>query len=339
MSIYHYFYKITNNINKKYYYGVHNTNNLNDGYMGSGKALRKAYEKYGILNFSKEILKFFDTSEDAFNYERMIVNNDIVKDPDSYNIKTGGDGWQNEINKLGKVVVTDGIQVFQVDNTDERYLSGQLYSPIKGKVCVKDKDNNAFFVSIEDERYKSGELIPVSKGLKTSEQTKQKISNALKNRKYPNRTGIKCWVYKYVNNNYENKLILLNDLDAYLKDNWQKGRKTGQLCVPHKSSKNISRNIGSNNPNYGKTYVYRELLDGKFESKSIPKNQLDDYLNNGWIKGRKIGKTKRDYMKGKNYPSYEEICEKYNELKSWVKTAQYFGFSEKVLRLIRKKNN
>ena len=44
-------------------------------------------------------------------------------------------------------------------------------------------------------------------------------------------------------------------------------------------------------------------------------------------------------MKGKNYPSYEEICKKYNELKSWVKTAQYFGFSEKVLRLIRKKNN
>lgn len=85
--------------------------------------------------------------------------------------------------------------------------------------------------------------------------------------------------------------------------------------------------------------LYRELLDCKFENKSIPKNQLDDYLNNGWIKGRKIGKTKRDYMKGKNYPSYEEICEKYNELKSWVKTAQYFGFSEKVLRLIRKKNN
>ena len=80
--------------------------------MGSVKALRKAYEKYGILNFSKEILKFFDTSEDAFNYERMIVNNDIVKDPDSYNIKTGGDGWLNEINKLGKVVVTDGILVF-----------------------------------------------------------------------------------------------------------------------------------------------------------------------------------------------------------------------------------
>ena len=44
-------------------------------------------------------------------------------------------------------------------------------------------------------------------------------------------------------------------------------------------------------------------------------------------------------MKGKHYPSYKENSEKYNTLKSWVKTAQYFGFSEKVLRLIRKKNN
>ena len=31
--VYNYFYKITNNINNKFYYGVHCTNNLNDGYI------------------------------------------------------------------------------------------------------------------------------------------------------------------------------------------------------------------------------------------------------------------------------------------------------------------
>jgi len=57
---FYYFYKITNLINQKFYFGVHSTSNLNDGYMGSGIALKKAYEKYGVFNFKKEILYFFD---------------------------------------------------------------------------------------------------------------------------------------------------------------------------------------------------------------------------------------------------------------------------------------
>ena len=59
---YFYFYKITNNINNHYYYGVHCTDNLDDGYMGSGTRLHYAYKKYGMKNFTKEILKYFDTA-------------------------------------------------------------------------------------------------------------------------------------------------------------------------------------------------------------------------------------------------------------------------------------
>ena len=44
---YYYLYKITNLINNKFYIGVHETDNINDGYMGSGRAIRAAIEKYG----------------------------------------------------------------------------------------------------------------------------------------------------------------------------------------------------------------------------------------------------------------------------------------------------
>ena len=77
---YHYFYKITNTINNKYYYGVHSTDNLNDGYMGSGTAIRMAEKKYGIEFFEKEILKYFDTAEEAYDYEKFVVNETLVRD-------------------------------------------------------------------------------------------------------------------------------------------------------------------------------------------------------------------------------------------------------------------
>lgn len=89
---YHYFYKITNNINGHYYYGVHNTNNLGDGYMGSGLKLQDAFDKYGIENFSKEIIKMFDTTKEAFEYENQIVTEELVNSKECYNIACGGRG-------------------------------------------------------------------------------------------------------------------------------------------------------------------------------------------------------------------------------------------------------
>lgn len=90
---YHIFYKITNNINNHFYYGVHNTDNINDNYMGSGKRLWYAYKKYGIENFTKEILKYFDTAKEAFEYESEYITEELIKDPNCYNIEGGGKGW------------------------------------------------------------------------------------------------------------------------------------------------------------------------------------------------------------------------------------------------------
>ena len=59
-------YKITTNIvNGKSYVGSHGTNNLKDGYKGSGRTLIKAFEKYGRKKFKRRILKECKSIEDA----------------------------------------------------------------------------------------------------------------------------------------------------------------------------------------------------------------------------------------------------------------------------------
>ena len=67
MKQYNYIYLITNKINGKIYIGKHSTDNLNDGYMGSGLIIKRAIAKDGKDNFTKEYLAFCD-SEDTLNY-------------------------------------------------------------------------------------------------------------------------------------------------------------------------------------------------------------------------------------------------------------------------------
>ena len=55
---YYMVYKTTNLVNNKYYIGVHATNDLNDGYFGSGKNLKQAIKKYGKEHFKRDIYTF-----------------------------------------------------------------------------------------------------------------------------------------------------------------------------------------------------------------------------------------------------------------------------------------
>ena len=63
---FHYFYRIENIINNFYYYSIHSTDNLNDGYMGSGRCLKRAQKIYGIENFVKTITYFYINMEINF---------------------------------------------------------------------------------------------------------------------------------------------------------------------------------------------------------------------------------------------------------------------------------
>lgn len=87
-----YLYKITNKINGKIYIGVHETENLNDGYMGSGSILKLAKEKHGLSNFDKEIIEWFDTADKMYLREKELVTEEFISDRSNYNKKPGGIG-------------------------------------------------------------------------------------------------------------------------------------------------------------------------------------------------------------------------------------------------------
>lgn len=95
----YYVYKVTNIINGKFYIGKRRHSNPKiDPYMGSGKLIKLAIEKYGIENFSKEIIEVFETNEEAALLEAALVTKDIITSNKSYNMHEGGHGGFGHIN-------------------------------------------------------------------------------------------------------------------------------------------------------------------------------------------------------------------------------------------------
>lgn len=254
---YNYLYKITNLINGKFYYGIHTTSNLDDNYMGSGTNINKAYEKYGINNFKKEILEFFDTRELAALREREIVNEYLIKNPNCYNIILGGgnfttigtatvmdkDGNVMQVSvdderikngelvgatkgqKVGKVKVYLNGKITFISTSDERFLSGELKAFNIGKTLVCDNNGKCFMTSKDDNRIKNGEINYFWTGRTHKEETKEKQRDIYK--KIKHQQGCKnsqygtCWVMK----NGVSKKISKNEIDIYIKDGWINGRK------------------------------------------------------------------------------------------------------------------
>ncbi len=86
---------------------MHRTNNLEDGYMGSGILIKKAIKKYGIQNFEKNILFVFDNEKDMKDKEKEVV---IVSEQ-TYNMIEGGHGGFWYINNKGLNLGENNVMV------------------------------------------------------------------------------------------------------------------------------------------------------------------------------------------------------------------------------------
>ena len=90
--MYYLIYETTNLVNGKRYIGMHQTEDLNSSYLGSGLALAAAIEKYGRESFSKKILHSLNSREEMIAMEKKLVTQEIVESDDYYNLRIGGHG-------------------------------------------------------------------------------------------------------------------------------------------------------------------------------------------------------------------------------------------------------
>lgn len=101
---FHFTYKTTNLINGRYYLGMHSTNRIDDGYLGSGKRLYYELNKHGRDNFKFEILEQFGSREELVQAEINLITEQDLKNPNCLNLKQGGEGgFSKEIQKIGSL--------------------------------------------------------------------------------------------------------------------------------------------------------------------------------------------------------------------------------------------
>jgi hypothetical protein len=118
---YHYIYKITCNVTNRYYIGMHSTDKLEDGYMGSGKRLWFSINYHGKDNHLKEILEFLPDRISLKEREKELVNKELLIDKLCMNLKEGGEGGFKDREHMLKCSTAGGKVHSNRLKNDEKY--------------------------------------------------------------------------------------------------------------------------------------------------------------------------------------------------------------------------
>jgi hypothetical protein len=203
---YHYIYKTICNLNGKYYIGMHSTNNINDGYLGSGKRLWNSINYYGKENFTKEIIEFCEDRKELKNREKEIVNKELLNEELCMNLQVGGGGgFTSEEHMIKCSIAGNQRQKWLIQN-DENFKKRRK------EIGLENKRH----------RYKFPKGTKIWLGRKHSDESKIKIGkkNSINQLGKKNSQYGTCWITK----NNINKKIKVEELSLYLLDGWVKGR-------------------------------------------------------------------------------------------------------------------
>ena len=208
-------YQITSKITRKIYIGKHQTTDIEDDYMGSGKLLCRDQTKYGLENFVKEILFVFDSADEMNSKEKELVTEEFCSFDHTYNLCVGGDGGFSFINREGKNLYgKNGQSGYGLENLidgkilKQRLISEGNWDEFKENISssLKKRYNNF------DHHWN---------GMKHTEDTKRKIGE--KNSILQSGSRNSQFGSMWITNGIQSKKI--NTFDA-IPETWYKGRVT-----------------------------------------------------------------------------------------------------------------
>lgn len=216
---YHYIYKTTNIITNKYYIGMHSTNDIEDGYIGSGKRLWYSINKYGKENHKIEILEYLNNRGELSNREREIVNEGLLNDKMCMNLVIGGSGgFSVEDAKKGRKRTNEILK--------EKYGENfQQFINKRYRDSLTDIDKENLSKKIIEGQIKCGFDRNTFGGKTHTDEAKKKMSNSKKG-KYKGESNSQhgtCWVYNIKIK--ENKKINKDEINNWINNGWVKGRK------------------------------------------------------------------------------------------------------------------
>lgn len=175
-------YITTNLITGKQYIGMHCAKSLNDKYYGSGVLILKAFKKYGKENFTREILAYCDTVDQAHKNEKVFIEKYNTIHPNGYNLSpTGGLGSKGCHSKEAKMKMMGNKNAQGTIPSEEtrekirRTKIGNTWGFQKGHTLNVNKKHS-------EETKKKMSLAKTGNKWKLSEETKKHLSELRKGR-------------------------------------------------------------------------------------------------------------------------------------------------------------
>ena len=155
---YYFIYLTKNIINNKCYIGWHATNNLLDGYIGSGKLIKRSIKKYGENNHITGIIEFYN-KENILEKEIFWINQRNTKAPNGYNLTNGGDGGNTYL------LLSDNDKKIFSEKSSKTHSGKKLSEKTKKKISESHIGHSW------------------NRGSSFSEETKKKMKESRKGRK------------------------------------------------------------------------------------------------------------------------------------------------------------
>lgn len=192
---------------------MHSTDNLDDGYFGSGKYLWHSIGKHGKENHEIEILEHYFSREELVAREKELVNLQLLENSLCLNLQTGGEGGWN------------------IKNIDVKTRNAKCRNRFQEKMKKDDSFAKAFAKKQSanakdrwiDGRYDVHFGNSYWNGKTHSDETKMKIGE--KNSKHQTGSGNSQFGTCWINDGYQARKIKKEDLQRWLDLGWRKGRR------------------------------------------------------------------------------------------------------------------